>query len=121
MPATILGVDAVYDLAVLRTSRPHKGFLKLAAVQVQQGTRLYSLGHPRDLGLTIVEGTYNGLLQHTLYPKILFSGWNKSGYERRADGDARRIGGRHRCQHPRRTTRVSRASGARYGHCWNER
>jgi serine protease Do len=74
VPATILGVDAVYDLALLRTSRPHKGFLKLAAVQVQQGTRLYSLGHPRDLGLTIVEGTYNGLLQHTLYPKILFSG-----------------------------------------------
>jgi hypothetical protein len=32
------------------------------------------LGHPRDLGLTIVEGTYNGLLQHTLYPKIHFTG-----------------------------------------------
>ncbi len=72
--ATVLGVDVVYDLAVLRTSRAGKGFLTLESKPVEQGTRLYSLGHPRDLGLTIVEGTYNGLLQHTLYPKVHFTG-----------------------------------------------
>jgi serine protease Do len=72
--ATILGVDVVYDLAVLRTSRRPKGFLTLESKPVDQGTRLYSLGHPRDLGLTIVEGTYNGLLRHTLYPKVHFTG-----------------------------------------------
>ena len=72
--ATVLGVDVVYDLAVLRGSRPAKGFLRLESKPVEQGTRLYSLGHPRDLGLTIVEGTYNGLLKHTLYPKVHFTG-----------------------------------------------
>jgi serine protease Do len=72
--ATILGVDVVYDLAVLRTSRRPKSFLALESKPVDQGTRLYSLGHPRDLGLTIVEGTYNGLLKHTLYPKVHFTG-----------------------------------------------
>jgi serine protease Do len=72
--AAVLGVDVVYDLAVLRMSRPGKGFLALESKPVEQGTRLYSLGHPRDLGLTIVEGTYNGLLQHTLYPKVHFTG-----------------------------------------------
>jgi len=72
--ATILGVDVVYDLAVLRINRPPKGFLRLESKVVEQGTRLYSLGHPRDLGLTIVEGTYNGLLRHTLYPKVHFTG-----------------------------------------------
>ena len=41
---------------------------------IQQGTRLYALGHPEDLGLSIVEGTFNGLLQHTLYPRIHFTG-----------------------------------------------
>lgn len=71
---TVLGVDVVYDLAVLRTSRRPKNFLSLESKPVEQGTRLYSLGHPRDLGLTIVEGTYNGLLQHTLYPKVHFTG-----------------------------------------------
>jgi serine protease Do len=72
--ATILGVDVVYDLAVLRTDRHPKGFLTFETKPIEQGTRLYSLGHPRDLGLTIVEGTYNGLLRHTLYPKVHFTG-----------------------------------------------
>ena len=72
--ASVLGVDVVYDLAVLRTERQAKGFLTLESTPVEQGTRLYSLGHPRDLGLTIVEGTHNGLLKHTLYPKVHFTG-----------------------------------------------
>ena len=72
--AAVLGVDVVYDLAVLRTNRRPKGYLALESKGVDQGTRLYSLGHPRDLGLTIVEGTYNGLLRHTLYPKVHFTG-----------------------------------------------
>jgi S1-C subfamily serine protease len=72
--AVVLAVDVVYDLAVLRTDRRPKGYLTLESKTVAQGTRLYSLGHPRDLGLTIVEGTYNGLLQHTLYPKVHFTG-----------------------------------------------
>ena len=72
--ATVLGVDVVYDLAVLRTSRRPRSFLTLESKPIEQGTRLYSLGHPRDLGITIVEGTYNGLLQHTLYPKVHFTG-----------------------------------------------
>jgi serine protease Do len=61
-------------LAVLRSERRPKGFLTLDSKTVEQGTRLYSLGHPRDLGLTIVEGTHNGLLKHTLYPKVHFTG-----------------------------------------------
>jgi len=72
--ATVLGVDVVYDLAVLRADRQPKGFLTLESKAVEQGTRLYSLGHPQDLGLTIVEGTHNGLLKHTLYPKVHFTG-----------------------------------------------
>jgi serine protease Do len=72
--ATVLAVDVIYDLAVLRSTAQPKGFLKFESAPIQQGARLYSLGHPKDLGLTIVEGTYNGLLQHTLYPKIHFTG-----------------------------------------------
>ena len=71
---TVLGVDVVYDLAILRTQRQPKGHLVLESKPVAQGTRLYSLGHPRDLGLSIVEGTHNGLLKHTLYPKVHFTG-----------------------------------------------
>jgi S1-C subfamily serine protease len=72
--ANVLAVDVIYDLAILQSDLRAKRFLQFEAAQIQQGTRLYSLGHPKDLGLTIVEGTYNGLLQHTLYPKVHFTG-----------------------------------------------
>jgi serine protease Do len=71
---TIVAIDVVYDLAVLRADVPPPRHFKLGAANVEQGSRLYSIGHPSDLGLSIVEGTYNGLLQHTLYPKIHFTG-----------------------------------------------
>lgn len=70
----ILAVDVVNDLAVLRSAQPAPAYFTLAPVRVAQGTRLYALGHPNDLGLSIVEGTDNGLLQYTLYPKIHFTG-----------------------------------------------
>lgn len=71
---SILAVDVVHDLAVLHAAVRPDGYFDLAPAPVQQGQRLYSLGHPNDLGLSIVEGTYNGHLQHTLYPKIHFTG-----------------------------------------------
>lgn len=70
----VIAVDVVHDLAVLRTGLPSPGYFALEPVTVPQGERLYSLGHPSDLGLSIVEGTYNGNLAHTLYPKIHFTG-----------------------------------------------
>jgi serine protease Do len=73
-PVRLLALDVIHDLAVLMDSAPAPAFFPLATVQLEHGERLFSLGHPRDLGLSIVEGTYNGLLQHTLYPKINFTG-----------------------------------------------
>lgn len=72
--AEVIAVDVVHDLAVLRTGMVTPRHFTLEPVTVPQGTRLYSLGHPSDLGLSIVEGTYNGNLQHTLHPKIHFTG-----------------------------------------------
>ena len=70
----VVAVDVVHDLAVLRTGRASPSHFTLGTVPLRQGDRLYSLGHPNDLGLSIVEGTYNGNLKHTLYPKIHFTG-----------------------------------------------
>ncbi|MGH7463354.1 MAG: S1 family peptidase, partial [Longimicrobiales bacterium] len=71
---SILAIDVVHDLAVLRTSVRPREYFALEPAAIRQGDRLYSLGHPNDLGLSIVEGTHNGLLQHTLYPKLHFTG-----------------------------------------------
>jgi hypothetical protein len=73
-PVQVLGVDVVHDLAVLGSASHPRAHFSLGAVSVAQGNRLYSLGHPEDLGLSIVEGTYNGLLAHTRHPRIHFTG-----------------------------------------------
>lgn len=67
---TLLGVDVVNDLAVLGSPLRPAGWFDLADHAVDQGTRLYSLGYPNDIGLTIVEGTYNGPVRHVLYPRL---------------------------------------------------
>ena len=70
----VVAVDVVHDLAVLESRARAGQWFTLRPASVAQGRRLYSLGHPGDLGLAIVEGTYNGPLPHTLYPRIHFTG-----------------------------------------------
>ncbi|MEJ2201193.1 MAG: serine protease [Desulfuromonadaceae bacterium] len=73
-PLILLGVDVVHDLAILRAETVPVTPLRLAEQAPAQGERLFSLGNPHDLGMTIVEGTYNGLLQKSVYQKIHFTG-----------------------------------------------
>jgi S1-C subfamily serine protease len=74
VPVRLVDVDVVHDLAVIQWDGPVKDWFVLADREPPQGTRLYAMGNPHDLGTTIVEGTYNGLLQDALYEKVHFSG-----------------------------------------------
>lgn len=67
-------LDVVHDLALLRGKGLTHRYLRLASDDPPKGTRLFSFGNPHDLGLTIVEGTFNGLLENSLYEKIHFTG-----------------------------------------------
>jgi serine protease Do len=73
-PVRVLGIDVVHDLAVVQFDGSPESHFTIQPVSLDQGERLYALGHPHDLGLTIAEGTYNGHLKYVLYAKILFSG-----------------------------------------------
>lgn len=73
-PVNIVGIDVINDLAVIQAKIKTSHYFKLAPVEIKQGVRLYSLGFPHDIGLTIVEGTYNGFLKYALYKKIHFTG-----------------------------------------------
>ena len=79
---SLLGFDVLHDLALLRvtpekgqTPAPH-GVLPLrpAATPLQAGERIFSLGNPLDVGFAITEGSYNGLVQRSFYPRIFFGG-----------------------------------------------
>ena len=70
---SVIGVDVINDLALVKAEAKDAPFFRIVAKEPQQGTRLYSMGFPRDIGLSIVEGTYNGLMKHALYKKIHFT------------------------------------------------
>ena len=74
----LLAFDVQRDLAVLRAKArtapaPVLGF-RPAAEALAQGERIYSLGNPLDIGFAVTEGTYNGLVRRSFYPRIFFGG-----------------------------------------------
>ena len=71
----VLAVDVVHDLAVLEAPDAHgEAMLTPVTASLSKGDRVLALGHPRDLGLSIVEGTYNGQVEHVLTPRLHFTG-----------------------------------------------
>lgn len=70
----LVAVDVLHDLALLQHARPAAPFLSIRKDVIRKGERIYSLGNPHDLGMTVVEGTYNGLVDNSLYEHVLISG-----------------------------------------------
>ncbi len=70
----ILDIDVVHDLAILQVQDGSQACLFLGESHLSKGTRLFAMGNPFDLGMSIIEGIYNGLMEDSLYKKILFSG-----------------------------------------------
>lgn len=75
---TLIAVDIADDLAVVKlegTGLPHLDFDATAvAGPLPRGERLYAMGNPLDLGFTIVEGTYNGLVERSYNERVHFTG-----------------------------------------------
>lgn len=73
-PLTLVHFDVVNDLALLRSGDYQGPGLEIADKPPAKGARLYAMGHPHDLGLSVVEGTYNGLLKEHMIPRIHYTG-----------------------------------------------
>ena len=74
----LLAIDLPNDLAIVRLDRHDAPFFAFdtaaMARGLAKGERLYSMGNPLDLGFTIVEGTYNGLVERSYNERIHFTG-----------------------------------------------
>jgi S1-C subfamily serine protease len=74
----LLAIDVPNDLAVVKLDRaglPAFEFDPRAlSGRLPKGERIYAMGNPLDLGFTIVEGTYNGLVDKSYDERIHFSG-----------------------------------------------
>jgi hypothetical protein len=68
--------DVINDLAlVAKTSlAANESTFELATVLPEQGSNIYSLGNPHDLGMIVVPGTFNGLKKNSFYQRIHFTG-----------------------------------------------
>jgi S1-C subfamily serine protease len=73
-PVALLGFDVVRDLAIVRAESPFGRPFALHTGTPSKGERIYAIGDPYDLGMTIVEGLYNGRLEHSRYERIHFTG-----------------------------------------------
>ena len=77
-PVELLAFDVQHDLALLRVKNaaadsPSLSF-RSADAPLARGERIYSLGNPKDIGFAVTEGTYNGLVLRSFYPRIFFGG-----------------------------------------------
>lgn len=70
IPAQIIDVDVVHDLALIKTPLKFAKTIQLANSPPQPGATLHSLGLPEDLDWTVVNGVYNGLIQRGPYELV---------------------------------------------------
>ena len=97
-PLQLLAIDVAHDLAVVKLDRadlPYFEFdARALAGKLPKGERIYAMGNPLDLGFTIVEGTYNGLVDKSYDERIHFSGAINPGMSGGpvAGGDGRLVG-----------------------------
>ena len=76
---TLLDFDAIHDVALVRTDRLQPAYFRFHSQPIAKGTRLFAIGNPRDLGMTIVEGTHSGLMEQKLHDEIHFTGSLNAG------------------------------------------
>ena len=75
-PLTLVNFDVVNDLALVRKESDgnQQTIFSIADELPEQGTTIYSLGNPHDLGMIVVPGTFNGIKKNSFYQRIHFTG-----------------------------------------------
>jgi len=77
--ASVLAIDVINDLALLKIDKKFKKHLKLARKMPSQGAKVFSIGLPKSLNMSITEGNYNGILKNGLYSRVNMSSPLNSG------------------------------------------
>ena len=70
---SLLALDVAHDLAILKGESSDSPYLRLDSSNRLKGDRVYPMGNPLDLGMTIIEGTFNGRIGVNPYQHILLS------------------------------------------------
>ncbi len=76
IPAEILTFDIIHDLALVKVDRTFNGSFSISSESEPlpaPGERLWSLGKPLDLNMSLVEGNFNGEIQLGDYSEFFLS------------------------------------------------
>jgi serine protease Do len=71
--AKVIDFSVINDLALIKINRKFKDSMKLERELPKRGEKIFSIGLPKDLNMSIVEGTFNGELKRGLYERFLMS------------------------------------------------
>ncbi|GAC34938.1 S1 family peptidase [Paraglaciecola polaris] len=73
---SLVNIDVVNDLALVQVQgeKASSDFFPLSDSLPEQGSSIYSLGNPHDLGMIVVPGTFNGIKKNSFYQRIHFTG-----------------------------------------------
>ena len=76
----VVKFDVVNDLAVVRgKQRNDENFFHINRNPPSHGSKVFAIGNPLSVGMTIVEGNYNGFSEKSLNESFNFSGSLNSG------------------------------------------
>ena len=70
---TLVAIDVAHDLALLQGETRNPSALTLGSSKMPKGNHVFPMGNPMDLGMNIIEGTYNGKVGVESYQHILLS------------------------------------------------
>lgn len=71
--AEVLDFSVVHDLALIRIKNTFSTALKISPTLPRRGEKVFSIGLPKDLNMSIVDGNFNGLLTRGVYQRFLMS------------------------------------------------
>jgi hypothetical protein len=73
LPAKIVNFSVIYDIALLKVDKTFDTVLHLEKETPKHGENIYSIGKPKELNMTIVDGKYNGIIKKAIYERIQMS------------------------------------------------
>lgn len=70
LEAQLIDFSVVDDLALVKIDKKFRGVVPFEGGEPSKGDRIFSLGLPHDINMSIIEGTYNGTLSLGPYETI---------------------------------------------------
>lgn len=68
--ADLIGLSVIDDLALIRINKKFPSTIQLEEKASSKGERSFSLGLPNDINMSLIEGVYNGVLNHGPYSLV---------------------------------------------------